>query len=60
MSQVEQILMELASERFFGTLEIKLESGKVVLLRKTETIKPFPATGDYRDTRGKANEHDQR
>lgn len=59
MSQVEQILTELASERFYGTLEIKLESGKVVLLRKTETIKPLATTGDYRDNRG-TNEHDQR
>jgi len=60
VNTVEQILNELSRERFYGTLEIKLESGKVVLLRKTETIKPFPATVDNRDNRVKANEHDQR
>jgi len=38
--QIDQLLNQLARQRFFGTLEIKLESGKVVLVRKTETIKP--------------------
>ena len=37
---VSQLLDELARSRFFGTLEIKLEAGRVVLLRKTETLKP--------------------
>jgi len=59
MSQVEQILNELSREHFYGTLEIKLESGRVVLLRKTETIKPLATTGDYRDNRG-TNERGQR
>jgi len=59
VNTVEQILNELSRERFYGTLEIKLESGKVVLLRKTETIKPVATTGDYRDNRGRTNEHDQ-
>lgn len=60
MNTAEQILSKLSREHFYGTLEIKLESGKVVLLRKTETIKPLATTGDYRDNRGRANEHDQR
>lgn len=41
---------ELGRSRFFGTLEIKFEAGRVVLLRKTETIKP---TLEYcRNSRG--------
>lgn len=60
MNNVEQLLAQLSRDRFYGTLEIKLESGRVVLLWKTETIKPLATTGDYRDNRGRTNEHDQR
>jgi len=35
-------------EKFFGSLTIKFESGKVVILQKAETIKP----NNYRDNRG--------
>jgi hypothetical protein len=40
MQTTIQTLCELERVRFFGTLEIKFEAGRVVLLRKTETIKP--------------------
>ena len=50
-----EMLRELERRRFHGTLEIKLESGRVVLVRKTETIKPTHA--NCRDTRG---EHEYR
>lgn len=53
MSAVADVLRELEKGRFYGSLEMKFEAGRVVLLRKTETIKP-----DYRDNRGTANEHD--
>ena len=43
-------LCELERQRFFGTLEIKFEAGRIVLLRKTETIKPIVET--CRNTRG--------
>ena len=49
------ILKELERERFYGSLEIKFEAGRVVLIRKTETIKP----NDYRDNRGKQHEQQQ-
>src|SRR5665811_2020449 len=35
-----EIVRELESIRFYGSLEIKFEDGRVVLLKKTETIKP--------------------
>ncbi len=54
MDSVEQLLTELERQRFYGSLEIKLEAGKVVLVRKTETIKPPPE--DYRISRGKDHE----
>ncbi len=50
---INQILQELEQHRFYGSLEIKLEAGRVVLIRKTETIK----LNDYRDNRG--NQHVQ-
>ncbi len=51
MNAVQQLLTELARQRFYGSLEIKFEAGKVVLLRKTETIKP--TVQNCRDNRGK-------
>ena len=53
-SDVPLLLEQLRQERFFGSLEIKLEAGDVVLLRKTETIKPgINQQGrNHRDNRG--------
>jgi hypothetical protein len=42
------LIRRLAGEKFFGSLTIKFESGKVVILQKAETIKP----NNYRDNRG--------
>jgi hypothetical protein len=50
MSDLTQLLAQLQRQRFYGSLEIKLEAGRIVLLRKSETIK---LTGsDYRENRG--------
>jgi hypothetical protein len=35
-----EIVRELERAHFYGSLEIKFEAGRVVLLKKTETIKP--------------------
>jgi hypothetical protein len=45
---IEKVVTELETRRFFGTVEIKFEAGRVVLIRKSETLKP----NDYRSTRG--------
>lgn len=50
---VTDLLVGLEQQRFFGSLEVKLEAGRVVLIRKTETLKPLC---DCRDHRGAANE----
>ena len=56
MKTVPEVLHALERQRFYGSLEIKYEAGRVVLLRKTETIKP---TGENcRMNRGIKNEHD--
>jgi len=49
---ISEVLSDLERSRFYGSLEIKFEAGRVVLLRKTETIKP----NDRRDNRGERNE----
>lgn len=54
MRSLDQLLLELERQRFYGSLEIKLEGGKVVLLRKTETIKPTEE--NRRDNRGTTHE----
>ncbi len=57
VNPIQALLQEMARRRFYGSLEIKLEAGKVVLLRKTETIKPTPES--YRDNRGGKNGHER-
>ena len=47
-----KMIDELDRNRFYGSLEIKFEAGHVVLVRKTETIKP----SSYRENRGEHNE----
>jgi len=42
-SDVAQLIAELTSQRFYGSLEIKFEAGRIVLLKKTETVKPTEA-----------------
>jgi hypothetical protein len=51
---VNEILRSLEQSRFYGTVELKFESGRVVLIRKTETLKP--SAQDCRDNRGEADE----
>jgi hypothetical protein len=46
----EALLRQLEMEGFYGTVEIKFEAGRAVLLRKTETIKP--SDDDHRNNRG--------
>ena len=40
LMQVADLVDELVRNRFFGLLELKFEAGQIVLLCKTETIKP--------------------
>ena len=50
MRELSELLRELEAARFFGSLELKFESGHVVLLKKTETLKPTQSCGDNRGT----------
>ncbi len=40
MDELIHLLRELEKERFYGSIEIKMEAGKVILLRETQTLKP--------------------
>ncbi len=40
VSEMEEVFRGLEQSRFYGSLEIKFEAGRVVLMKKTETIKP--------------------
>lgn len=48
-----KLIRDLVSNRFYGSIEIKLEAGHVVVIRKTETILPFKPN---RENRGKFDE----
>jgi hypothetical protein len=47
----EEILRSLGAQGFWGGLEIRFEAGKIVLLKKTETIKPASESKIERNNR---------
>jgi len=51
---LHKLLDDLTRDRFYGSVELKFEAGKVVLVRKTENFKP--GVDDYRSSRGISNE----
>ena len=53
MLPIGDLLRELERNRFYGSLEVKFEAGQVVLVRKTETIKP--TAENYGNNRGSDN-----
>ena len=54
-NEIETLINRLVEDKFYGALEIKLESGRIVLIKKTETLKP--TTNNFRANRGM---HDSR
>jgi hypothetical protein len=38
---IPELLCDLEQSRFYGSLELKYEGGRLVLIRKTETFKPM-------------------
>jgi hypothetical protein len=51
-NELKQFIEKLIAQKFFGAVELKFESGKVVLARKSEN---FKFTESYRDNRGENN-----
>ncbi len=58
MHELTQLLGDLQAARFYGTLELKLEAGHIVLLKKTETLKPTQRS--YGDNRGTHEQNQSR
>jgi hypothetical protein len=52
------LLRELESSRFYGSVELKFENGHVTIARKAETLK-FTRPNHSRDNRGKKNEENK-
>lgn len=50
MTELRRMLDALERDKFYGSLEIKIEAGRVVLIRKSETFKP--AEPNYRPNNG--------
>ena len=40
MSKLLDLLREIETDKLFGEVLIKFEAGKVVIIKKTESIKP--------------------
>ena len=38
---VPELTRDLEASRFYGSLELKYEDGRLVLIRKTETFRPM-------------------
>ncbi len=55
MNDLLKLLRQLEVSRFFGSVEVKFEAGQVVVVKKTETIKP----NNCRDSRGASNAESQ-
>jgi hypothetical protein len=51
--KIDQLLRELEQNNFYGAVELKFEAGRLILIRKTENIKPQ----DCRDNRGEHGAH---
>jgi len=39
--QISELTRELEKSRFYGSLELKYEDGRLVLIRKSETFRPM-------------------
>ncbi len=49
-TRVEALIQELADRRFYGSLTLKFEAGKVVILKMEETLKPHDLSGQPKKT----------
>jgi len=59
MNDLISLLRQLEVSHFYGSLEVKFEAGHIIVIRKTESIKPAgSADANYhRENRG-THEHD--
>jgi len=48
MNEAIQLIQKLARDGFYGSLTVKFEAGRVVVLKKEETFKPTDLSGKPR------------
>jgi len=51
--EISDLARELEKSRFYGSLELKYEDGRLVLIRKTETFKPMEQPTGNEHTRNR-------
>jgi hypothetical protein len=56
MNEAIELIQQLAREGFFGALTIKFEAGRVVILKKEETLKPSDLSGKPRSHKNAQDE----
>ena len=57
MNELVQLLRHLEQARFYGSVELKYEAGRVVLIRKSETLKLSESS--HRDNRSTGHEENR-
>ena len=57
MNELITMLKQLEGSKFYGSLELKLEAGRIVLIKKSETFKPTEP--NYGNNRSLNNERNQ-
>jgi len=50
MTELQKMLADIERSKFYGSLEVKFEAGKAVLIKRSETFKP--TTNSYGYNRG--------
>jgi hypothetical protein len=48
---IPTLISDLERSRFYGSIELKYEDGRLVLIRKTETLKPMEKPTGYGNPR---------
>jgi hypothetical protein len=51
--QISELARELEQSRFYGSLELKYEDGRLVLIRKSETFRPMEKPTGHDNTRNR-------
>jgi hypothetical protein len=45
MDEAIELIRQLSRERFYGALTLKFEAGRIVIIKKEETLKPSELLG---------------
>jgi hypothetical protein len=51
--EISELALELEKSRFYGSLELKYEDGRLVLIRKSETFRPMEKPTGNEHTRNR-------